>query len=110
VTGLANYSAHSIWVTVLVETGLVGFCVWLAYLVYLLASAAVMRLSGDRDASLLGYGWLAALIGTSIANLFYLTMLFDYFFAVALFAVAGAALFGPAPVPAAADRGTPQPV
>jgi hypothetical protein len=41
-------------------------------------------------------------VATAAANLFYLTMTFDYFFALALLAVAGAAMFGPVRVPARA--------
>ena len=39
-------------------------------------------------------------MGTAAANFFYLTMTLEYFFVVALLAVAGAALFAPVPVPA----------
>ena len=106
VTGRTDFGPHSAWIAILVETGLVGMAVYLAYFGYLLASAAAIRQAEDPDTSRLGHGLLAALVATAAANLFYLTMTFDYFFALALLAVAGAAMFGPvrarAPAPAPA--------
>jgi O-antigen ligase len=102
VTGRTDFGPHSAWIAILVETGLVGMALYLAYFAYLLTSAAAIRQSSDADISRLGHGLLAALVATAAANLFYLTMTFDYFFALALLAVAGAALFGPARAPARA--------
>lgn len=93
VTGDANFGPHSFWIATLVETGMVGLVVYLGYFAYLTANADALRASPDRDAAALGLGLVAALLGTAAANFFYLTMQFDYFFAVALLAVAGAALF-----------------
>jgi O-Antigen ligase len=98
ITGRTDFGPHSAWIAILVETGTVGLAVYLVYFGYLLASAAAIRRSADADISRLGSGLLAALVATAAGNLFYLTMTFDYFFAVALLAVAGAALFGPARV------------
>jgi hypothetical protein len=103
VTGRTDFGPHSAWIAILVETGLVGMALYLAYVVYLLASAAAIRRSRDPDISQFGHGLLAALVATATANLFYLTMTFDYFFALALLAVAGAAMFGPARAPARAQ-------
>jgi hypothetical protein len=50
------------------------------------------------DMSRLGLGMTAALVGTAVANISYLTMSFDYFFALALLAVAGSAIVAPARV------------
>jgi O-antigen ligase len=106
ITGRTDFGPHSAWIAILVETGLVGMALYLTYFGYLLASAAAIRRSPDPDISRLGQGLLAALVATAAGNLFYLTMTFDYFFAVALLSVAGAAMFGPArsrarvPVPA----------
>ncbi|HUZ84230.1 MAG TPA: O-antigen ligase family protein [Gaiellales bacterium] len=95
-TGRPDFGAHSIWVTVIVETGMVGFSLYLAFLGYLLTSAWRVRLSADEEISRLGLGFVAALIGTAAANFFYLTMTFDYFFAACVLVVGGAALFAPA--------------
>lgn len=95
ITGRSDFGPHSAWIAILVETGLVGLAVYLVYFGYLLANAAAIRHSADPDISRLGYGLLAALVATAAGNVFYLTMTFDYFFAVALLAVAGAAMFGP---------------
>ena len=105
-TGRTDYGAHSIWVSTLVETGVVGLSVYVVYVLYLILCAARIRLAADPDTSRLGYGLTAALVATAVANLFYLTMSFDYFFALALLAVSGAAVFAPVaqspPVAAAA--------
>jgi hypothetical protein len=93
VTGRSDYGPHSAWIAILVETGLVGMALYLAYFGYLLVSAAAIRRASDPDIARIGHGLLAALAATAAANLFYLTMTFDYFFALALFAVAGAAMF-----------------
>ncbi|MGN6379447.1 MAG: O-antigen ligase family protein [Gaiellales bacterium] len=105
-TGRTDFGAHSIWVATLVETGIVGLSVYVVYVAYLILSASRIRLSPDAEESRLGYGLTASIVATAVANTFYLTMSFDYFFALALLAVSGAALFAPVrqspPVTAAA--------
>ncbi len=96
VTGRTDFGPHSAWIAILVETGLVGMALYLVYFAYLLASAAAIRHAPDPDIARLGQGLLAALVATGAGNLFYLTMTFDYFYALALLAVAGAAMFAPA--------------
>jgi O-Antigen ligase len=96
VTGRTDFGPHSSWVATLVETGMAGFTLYLGYFLWLLANAGRMRLAADEDMSRIGWGLLAALAGTAAANFFYLTMTLEYFFAVALLVVAGAALFAPA--------------
>jgi O-Antigen ligase len=110
ITGRSDFGPHSIWIAVLVETGIVGLGLYLGYFAYLVVSAAAVRRSPDLDVARLGYGMTAALIGTAAANFFYLTMSFDYFFALALLAVGGAVMFAPArtaqsPLVAAAATG-----
>ena len=102
VTGRTDFGPHSAWIAILVETGLVGMALYLVYFAYLLASAAAIRHAPDPDIARLGQGLLAALVATGAGNLFYLTMTFDYFYALALLAVAGAAMFAPARARAAA--------
>jgi hypothetical protein len=92
VTGRPDFGPHSIWIAVLVETGAIGFALYVAYVAYLVAAAARGRDADDRDVARLAAGLVAAIVATAVANLFYLTMQFDYFFAVALIAVACAAL------------------
>lgn len=99
VTGKTNFGPHSAWIAILVETGMVGMALYLFYFAYLIASAAAIWRSSDPDISRIGNGLVAAFVATAAANLFYLTMTFDYFFALALLAVAGSAMFGPARVP-----------
>ncbi len=98
ITGRSDFGPHSIWIATLVETGIVGLAVYLAYYFYLIACASAIRKASDPDMGAIGWGTLAALIGTGAANFFYLTMSFDYFFALALLTVAGMALFSRARV------------
>ena len=98
VTGKSNYGAHSYWVAVVVESGLLGLVLWIAFLRYvfvrLLAARRLGRLLdrlGDPVGSQvrpLAYGMTAALVGTIVANFFYLTMQFYYFYAFLAFALA----------------------
>jgi O-antigen ligase len=98
VTGKTNFGAHSYWVAVIVESGLLGLVLWIVFLRYvfvrLLAARRLGRLLDRlRDAEgprvrPLAYGLTAALIGTIAANFFYLTMQFYYFYAFLAFALA----------------------
>jgi hypothetical protein len=108
-TGRTDFGPHSSWIATLVETGMVGFTLYLVYFLYLVANAYRMRMAADPDIARFGWGILAGLAGTAAANLFYLTMSLEYFFVVALLAVAGAALFAPerVPVARAASVGAP---
>jgi O-antigen ligase len=103
VTGKANYGAHSYWVAVVVESGLLGLVLWIVFLRYvfvrLQAGRRLGRLldrSGDpegRHVRPLAYGLTAALVGTIAANFFYLTMQFYYFYAFLAFALALSVVF-----------------
>ena len=95
ITGRPDFGAHSMWVTVIVETGMAGLALYLAYFGYLLTSTWRMSRAADGEMARYGLGFLAALVGTAAANFFYLTMTFDYFFAACVLVVAGAALFAP---------------
>jgi O-antigen ligase len=98
VTGKANYGAHSYWVAVVVESGLLGLVLWIVFLRYVFVRLhAARRLGrlldrvGDAEGAHvrpLAYGLTAALVGTIAANFFYLTMQFYYFYAFLAFALA----------------------
>jgi hypothetical protein len=103
VTGKTNWGPHSFYVALLVETGVVGAALFALFLVWLFgrlrAARAVGRAlaaAGDARAARvrpLAWGLTAALAGTLAANLFYLTMIFYYFYAFAILAVAAAPVF-----------------
>jgi O-antigen ligase len=105
VTGKSNWGPHSYYVATIVEGGLVGAALFLAFLGYLFARLAAARrvgralaLAGDPlDARVrpLAWGMTAALVGTLAANAFYLTMGFFYFFVFAAFAFALPLVYGP---------------
>jgi len=98
VTGRTDFSPHSFWIATLVETGIVGLTVYLAYLGYVTLCALAMRRSLDPLAARLGAGFTAALAATVAANFFYLTMQFAYFFAIVILIVSGSLLYAPARV------------
>jgi O-antigen ligase len=77
VTGKVDFGPHSFWVATLVETGVVGLCVYLVYFSHLVLCANTMRRSPGDAAARLGAGFVAALAGTAAANFFYLTMQFS---------------------------------
>ena len=103
-TGRANFGAHSYWVSVIVESGLLGLLVWLGFLRYvfvrLVAARRLGRLLdriGDEEGARvrpLAWGLTAALVGTMAANFFYLTMQFYYFYAFLALALALPIVFG----------------
>jgi hypothetical protein len=113
VTGESNFGAHSYWVAVIVESGLLGLTLWIVFLRYifvrLLAARHLGRLLdrlGDPEGAHvrpLAYGMTAALIGTIVANFFYLTIQFYYFYAFIAFALALPVVF------ASRARGRPAP-
>ena len=104
VTGKSNYGAHSYWVSVIVESGLLGLLLWIVFLRYvfvrLLAARRLGRLldrlrdTAGTGVRPLAFGLTAALVGTITANFFYLTMQFYYFYAFLAFALALPVVFG----------------
>ena len=98
VTGKSNWGPHSYWVSLIVETGLVGlllFVVFLRYVFLRLRAARALGRALDRARDPMGahvrplaWGLTAALAGTIAANFFYLTMQFYYFYAVIALALA----------------------
>ncbi len=103
VTGRTNFGPHSFYVATVVETGIVGTLLFVAFLVYLFRRLGVVREIGRRLAAAgdaaaarvrpLAWGLTAALVGTIAANAFYLTMQFYYFFAFSLLVLAAPIVF-----------------
>ena len=104
ITGQTNFGAHSYWVSVIVESGLIGFVLWIAFLRYvfvrLVAARRLGRLldrRGDEEGARvrpLAWGLTAALVGTMAANFFYLTMQFYYFYVFLALVLALPVVFG----------------
>ena len=98
VTGKTNWGPHSYWVSLIVESGLVGallFLVFLRYVFLRLRAARALGRALDRAGDPTGarvrplaWGMTAALAGTMAANFFYLTMQFYYFYGFVALAVA----------------------
>jgi O-antigen ligase len=91
VTGKSNWGPHSYYVSLLVETGLVGTVLFGVFLVWVFRRLGAARRLGRGLAAVrdplaarvrpLAWGCTAALAGTLASNAFYLTMQFYYFFA-----------------------------
>jgi O-antigen ligase len=103
VTGKTNWGPHSFYVALLVETGLVGTTVFAAYLWYLFRRLNALRAigralsaAGDPASARvrpLAWGLTAALAGTLVANAFYLTMTFYYFYVLGVLILAAPIVF-----------------
>jgi O-antigen ligase len=119
-TGKTNWGPHSFYVSLIVETGLIGTVLFAVFLFWVFVRLQVARRVGDalyragdplaRRVRPLAWGWTAALAGTLAANIFYLTMTFYYVYAFLALALAVPIVFGRAlpqrraaasPVPAA---------
>ncbi len=98
VTGRPDFGPHSFYVATIVETGIVGavlFAVFVLWLFMRLAAARrlgrALTAAGDPLAARvrpLAWGMTAALVATLVANFFYLTMTFYYFYVFATLAAA----------------------
>ena len=105
VTGKTNWGPHSFYVSLIVETGLVGTVVFAVFLFWVFMRLRAARALGRALTAAqnplaarvrpLAWGWTAALAGTMAANAFYLTMQFYYFYAFAALALAVPLVFGP---------------
>jgi O-antigen ligase len=104
VTGKTNWGPHSFYVAQIVETGVVGTFVFAVFLAYLFRRLRVLRALGRTLAAAgdpvsarvrpLAWGLTAALLGTMVANAFYLTMQFYYFYLFAALVLAAPLVFG----------------
>jgi O-antigen ligase len=110
VTGRPDFGPHSFYVSQIVESGLVGTALFAVFVLWLLRRLAAARklgrmlaAEGDPLAARvrpLAWGMTAALVATLVANVFYLTMTFYYFYVFAVLAVAIPAVFGRSSSPA----------
>jgi O-antigen ligase len=123
VTGKTNWGPHSFYVSLIVETGIVGTVLFLAFLFWVFVRLRAARVLGKALSRAsdplaarvrpLAWGWTAALAGTMAANFFYLTMTFYYFFVFLALALAVPLVFGArrperrGPSPAAAPAPAP---
>ena len=132
VTGRTNFGPHSFYVATFVESGLIGALLFAVFVFYMFMRLSLTRRIGRALAATgdavsarvrpLGWGLTAALVGTLVANSFYLTMSFYYFYVFALLAIAPPAVFArrlrprstpasrPAPRPAPSPAPRPAPV
>ncbi len=104
-TGKTNWGPHSFYVSLIVETGLVGTVLFALFLFWVFVRLKAARELGNalaragdplaRRVRPLAWGWTAALAGTLAANVFYLTMSFYYFFVFLALALATPLVFRP---------------
>ena len=107
VTGRPDFGPHSFYVALLVESGIVGAALFAGFVIWLFRRLGAARRIGRaltvaRDPLAarvrpLAWGFTAALVATLVANLFYLTMTFYYFYVFAALAVALPVVFGRRP-------------
>jgi hypothetical protein len=98
VTGRPDFGPHSFYVATIVETGLVGAALLAVFVVWLFRRLGAARrigralsAAGDPLAARVrpaAWGMTAALVATLVANVFYLTMTFYYFYVFATLAAA----------------------
>ena len=103
ITGRSNFGPHSYYVAVLSETGLIGGLVFVAWVLYLIVRLRLLHRIGRQLLAVgessgglvrpLAFGLSAALVGTLVANVFYLTIQFYYFFVLALLTVSAPLVF-----------------
>ena len=96
VTGRPDFGPHSFYVATLVETGLLGAALFVVFVVWLFRRLGAARrvgralsAAGDPLAARVrpvAWGMTAALVATLVANFFYLTMTFYYFYVFATLA------------------------
>jgi O-antigen ligase len=106
VTGKTNWGPHSYFVSLIVETGLVGSAVFGLFLFWVFRRLRQARALGRAFAAEnnplaarvrpLAWGCTAALAGTLASNFFYLTMQFYYFYAFLALALAVPVVFATA--------------
>ena len=104
VTGEPDFGPHSFYVATIVETGILGAVLFGAFLVWIFRRLGAARrlgraLSAAHDPLAarvrpLAWGMTAALVATLVANFFYLTMTFYYFYVFATLAAALPVVFG----------------
>ncbi len=98
VTGRPDFGPHSFYVATIVETGIVGAALFAVFVVWLFRRLGAARrigralsVAGDPLAARVrpvAWGMTAALVATLVANVFYLTMTFYYFYVFATLAAA----------------------
>ena len=98
VTGRPDFGPHSFYVATIVETGIVGALLFAAFVVWIFRRLGAARrigraLSAAHDPLAarirpVAWGMTAALVATLVANVFYLTMTFYYFYVFATLAAA----------------------
>jgi hypothetical protein len=112
VTGRPDFGPHSFYVATIVETGIVGAVLFTAFVVWVFRRLGAARRLGRALAAAgdplavrvrpLAWGLTAALVATLVANVFYLTMTFYYFYVFAVLAAAVPVVFGRRAPPASA--------
>ncbi len=98
VTGRPDFGPHSFYVATIVETGLIGAALLAVFVVWIFRRLGDARrigralsAAGDPLAARIrpvAWGMTAALVATLVANVFYLTMTFYYFYVFATLAAA----------------------
>ena len=79
--GLEYYNAHSAFLTILSETGLIGFIVYISFYIFVLRQIwKFFKKNSGYNKEVVGLGFLASFLGLMTANIFYQNFTFQFFY------------------------------
>lgn|SRR5574341_459521 len=79
--GYEYYNAHSAFLTILSETGLIGFIIYISFYIFVLRQILLFfRNSSGYNKEVIGLGLLSGFLGLMAANIFYQNFTFQFFF------------------------------
>lgn len=79
--GLEYYNAHSAFLTILSETGIIGFIIYISFYIFIFRQILLFfRNSSGYHKEVIGLGLLSGFCGLMAANIFYQNFTFQFFF------------------------------
>ncbi len=79
--GYEYYNAHSAFLTILSETGLIGFIIYISFYIFVFRQILLFfRNSSGYNKEVIGLGFLSGFLGLMAANIFYQNFSFQFFF------------------------------
>ncbi|HKZ21974.1 MAG TPA: O-antigen ligase family protein [candidate division Zixibacteria bacterium] len=79
--GYEYYNAHSAFLTILSETGIIGFIIYISFYIFVLRQILLFfRNSSGYHKEVIGLGLLSGFCGLMAANIFYQNFTFQFFF------------------------------
>ena len=79
--GYEYYNAHSAFLTILSETGIIGFIIYISFYIFIFRQILLFfRNSSGYHKEVIGLGFLSGFCGLMAANIFYQNFSFQFFF------------------------------